>query len=84
MEQSGWATGTPVEKVPKQIPRRDAEKSDLIECAIINDFILVKRQVAPERTVPTRPKDFFYKLGRHIKNRRKPNGDIERTIRREN
>jgi hypothetical protein len=31
-----------VEKVPKQILGRDAEKSDLIECATINDFMLRK------------------------------------------
>jgi hypothetical protein len=29
-----------VEKVPKQIPGRDPEKSDLVECATINDLIL--------------------------------------------
>jgi hypothetical protein len=29
-----------VEKVPKQIPGRDAEKSDLTECATINDLML--------------------------------------------
>jgi hypothetical protein len=27
------------EKVPKQILRRDVEKSDLIECATINDLM---------------------------------------------
>ena len=29
-----------VEKVPKQILGRDAEKNDLTECATINDLIL--------------------------------------------
>ena len=29
-----------VEKVPKQIPGQDAEKSDLKECATINDLML--------------------------------------------
>jgi len=28
-----------VEKVPKQIPGQDAKKSDLIECATINDLM---------------------------------------------
>jgi hypothetical protein len=30
----------PVEKVPKQVLARDAEKSDLTECATINDLML--------------------------------------------
>ncbi len=33
-----------VEKVPKQILRRDTEKSDLIECATTNDLMLGKGQ----------------------------------------
>jgi hypothetical protein len=45
----------PVEKVPKQILGRSAEKSDLIECATINDLILRKGQVTPQ-------KDFSYRL----------------------
>jgi hypothetical protein len=36
-----------VEKVPKQIPGRDTEKSDLRECATINDLMLGKGQVTP-------------------------------------
>ena len=51
-----------VEKVPKQIPRRDAENSDLIGCATINDLMLGKGQVTPENTVVTRKKDFSYRL----------------------
>jgi len=35
-------TGEAVEKVLKQIFGRDAEKSDLIECATINDLMLGK------------------------------------------
>ena len=31
-----------VEKVPEQIFGRDAEKSDLIECATINDLMLAR------------------------------------------
>jgi hypothetical protein len=51
-----------VEKVPKQILGRDAEKSDLIECATINDLMLGKGQVTPENIVLTRQKDFSYRL----------------------
>ena len=52
-----------VEKVPKQILGRDAEKSDLIECATINDLILGKGQgVTPENIVLTGQKDFSYRL----------------------
>ena len=43
-----------VEKVPKQIPGRDAEKSDVIECATIKDLMLAKGQVTPENNVLTR------------------------------
>jgi hypothetical protein len=53
-----------VEKVPKQILGRDAEKSDLTECATINDLMLGKGQVTPENTVLTRQKDFSYRLVR--------------------
>jgi hypothetical protein len=49
-----------VVKGPKQILGRDAEKSDLIECATINDLIPGKGQVPPKtslsvvkRTFPT-------------------------------
>jgi hypothetical protein len=52
-----------VEKVSKQILGRDAEKSDLIECATINDFMLAKGQVTPEDIVLTRQNDFSYRLG---------------------
>jgi len=51
-----------VEKVPKEILGRDAEKSDLIERATINNLMLGKGQVTPENVVPTRQKDFFYRL----------------------
>ncbi len=54
-----------VEKVPKQILGRDAEKSDLIECATINDLILGKGLVTPENVVLTRQKDFSYRLVMH-------------------
>jgi len=37
-----------VEKVPRQIPERDAEKSDLMECATINDLMLGKGQGPPK------------------------------------
>ena len=37
-----------VEKVPEQILGRDAEKSDLIECATINDLHVGKGKLIPE------------------------------------
>jgi hypothetical protein len=42
-----------VEKVPKQISGRDAEKSDLIECATINDLMLGKGQEGSRRPPKT-------------------------------
>lgn len=51
-----------VEKVPRQILGRDAEKSDLIECATIDDLMLGKGQETPENIVLTRQKDFSYRL----------------------
>jgi hypothetical protein len=51
-----------VEKVPKQIFGRDAEKNDLIECATINDLILGKGQVTLGNIVLTGQKDFSYRL----------------------
>jgi len=54
-----------VEKVPKQILGRDADKSDLNrKCATINDPLLVKGQVTPEYTVLTRQSDFPHRLVR--------------------
>ena len=53
-----------VEKVPKQILGGDAEKSDLTECATINDLMPGKGQVTPENLVLTRQKDFSYRLVR--------------------
>ena len=50
-----------VEKVPKQILGRDAEKSDLIECATINDLMVWKGQVTPENIVLTGQKNFSYR-----------------------
>jgi hypothetical protein len=41
-----------VEKVPKQILGRDAEKSDLIECATINNLMLGRGQEKPPKTIP--------------------------------
>jgi hypothetical protein len=51
-----------VEKVPKQILGRDAEKSDLIECATINDLMGGRVKETPENIVLTRQKDFSYRL----------------------
>jgi len=51
-----------VEKVPNQILRQDAEKTDLLECATIKDLMLGKGQVTPENIVLTRQKDFSYRL----------------------
>jgi hypothetical protein len=42
-----------VEEVPEQILGREAERSDLIECATISDLMLGKGQVTPENTVLT-------------------------------
>jgi hypothetical protein len=58
-----------VEKVHKQILGRDAEKSDFIECATINDLMLGKGQVPPENIVLTGQKDFSYRLVMSIINR---------------
>ena len=52
----------PVEKVPKQILGRDVEKSDLIECATINDLMLGKGQVTPENHPSIVVRGFFYRL----------------------
>jgi hypothetical protein len=51
-----------VEKVPMQIPGRDAEKGDLIEWATINDLILGKPQVTRQDIGLTGQSDFFYRL----------------------
>jgi len=53
-----------LEKVPKQIPGRDAERSGLIECATINDVMFGKGQETLEDIVLTRQKDFFYRIVR--------------------
>ena len=53
-----------VEKVPKQIPGRDAEKSGLIERTRINDLMLGKGQETPENILLTRQKDFSFRLVR--------------------
>jgi hypothetical protein len=51
-----------VEKVPKQILGRDAEKSDLIECATINDLIPGKGSSDPEKHPIIVVRGFFYRL----------------------
>ena len=38
-----------VEKVSRQIPRRDTEKSDLRQCATINDLMLAKDSNDPRK-----------------------------------
>jgi len=53
-----------VEKVPKQILGRDAEKSDLIECATINDLMPGKGQETPENHPLIVVRGFFYRLVR--------------------
>ena len=55
-----------VEKVPKQILGRDAEKSDLIECARINNLMLGRVQGTPEDIVLTRQKYFSHRLVRRL------------------
>ncbi len=52
-----------VEKVPKQIFGRGAEKSDVIECATINDLML-GGQETPENHPLIAGNDFFYRLVR--------------------
>jgi hypothetical protein len=65
-----------VEKVPKQILRRDTEKNDLIECATINDLMLGKGQVIPENVALTRQKDFSHRLvSHHIDRKEQNNGE---------
>jgi hypothetical protein len=49
----------PVEKVPKQILGRDAEKSDLIECATINDLMPGKGSSDPRKQPLNRGKGVF-------------------------
>lgn len=56
-----------VEKVPKQIFERDAEKNDFTESATINDLIIGKGQVTPEHIVLTGQKDFSYRLVRALR-----------------
>jgi hypothetical protein len=53
-----------VEKFPKQILRRDTEKSDLIEWATINDLMFEKGQETPENIVLTCQRGFSYRLVR--------------------
>jgi hypothetical protein len=53
-----------VKKVPKQVPGPDAEKSDFIKCATINDLMLRKGQVTPESHPLIVMLDFFYRLVR--------------------
>ena len=51
-----------VEKVPKQILGRNAEKNDLTECATINDLMLGKGQVTPKNHPLIVIFDFSYRL----------------------
>jgi hypothetical protein len=56
-----------VEKVPKEIFGRDAEKNDLTECATINDLMFGKGQVPPENHPLIAVRGFFYRLVRRLK-----------------
>jgi hypothetical protein len=47
-----------VEKVPGQILGRDAEKSNFIECATINDLMLGKGQEPPKKSFSLVKKTF--------------------------
>jgi hypothetical protein len=47
-----------VEKVPKQILGRDAEKNDFTECATINDLIITRGHETPENRLLTILKGF--------------------------
>jgi hypothetical protein len=53
-----------VEKVPKQILGRGAEKSEVIECATINDLMLARGQVTSENYPFIPVRGFFYRLVR--------------------
>jgi hypothetical protein len=69
---SGWliapltSTVEAVGKVPKQIFGRDAEKSDLIECATINDLMLGRARRPPKTILLIVLRGFFYRLVRRI------------------
>jgi hypothetical protein len=56
-----------VEKVPKQIPGRDAEKDNLMRCATINDLMLGRDQETHKNHPLIVVKEFFYRLVRHKK-----------------
>ena len=51
-------TSETVEKVPRQILGRDAERNDLTECATINDLIIGRGDEALENHPLTILKDF--------------------------
>jgi hypothetical protein len=51
-----------VEKVPKQIFGRDAEKSELLKCTTINDLMLGRGQETPENHPLIVVRGFFYRL----------------------
>jgi hypothetical protein len=53
-----------VERVHKQILRRDAEQYDFLKCVGVNDLVLGRGQVTPENTVLTGQKGFSYGLVR--------------------
>ena len=57
-----------VEKVPKQVLARDAGKSDLTECATINDLMAGKGQATPENHSRRPLRGFFYRLVMQQKN----------------
>jgi hypothetical protein len=50
------------EKVPKRILGRNADKSDLIECATTNDPMLEKDQVTPENYYLIPVRGLLYRL----------------------
>jgi len=51
-------TGETVEKVPKRILGRDAEKNDFTECATINHPTIMKGHDTPKNQASTIPKGF--------------------------
>jgi hypothetical protein len=53
-----------VEKAPKQILGRDAEKSDFTECATINDLMFGRGQDTLENHPLIAGRGFFYRLVR--------------------
>jgi len=55
-----------VEKVPKQILRRDAEKNDLTECPRINDLTITRGHETPKKYPLFYTEGFFDSLSSYV------------------